>query len=178
MNCFHFSVSLRYTTTLLLLHCILLLLWIAFIFQYLWDTQQHQLQIRNCEQSCELLSFFSIFEIHNNQAIYYSFLKLVVNCFHFSVSLRYTTTEDLFDIIFNKLWIAFIFQYLWDTKQRWFLIKPSFECCELLSFFSIFEIHNNELRKGKKRRYVVNCFHFSVSLRYTTTSITKISWNL
>ena len=143
MNCFHFSVSLRYTTTLLLLHCILLLLWIAFIFQYLWDTQQHQLQIRNCEQSCELLSFFSIFEIHNNQAIYYSFLKLVVNCFHFSVSLRYTTTKPSAGFNQISLWIAFIFQYLWDTQQLLWSLYDKFHCCELLSFFSIFEIHNN-----------------------------------
>ena len=43
------------------------------------------------------------------------------------------------------MWIAFIFQYLWDTKQLAQLkgIEPG--CCELLSFFSIFGIQNNKL---------------------------------
>ena len=43
--------------------------------------------------------------------------------------------------------------------------------CELLSFFSIFGIQNNNVRPLLERRIVVNCFHFSVSLGYKTTQI-------
>ena len=117
VNCFHFSVSLGYKTTMpfTLIHT--LLLWIAFIFQYLWDTKQQRIGKINSKKSCELLSFFSIFGIQNNLMKWQKMVEVVVNCFHFSVSLGYKTT------VYNgkrdnvQLWIAFIFQYLWDTKQ-------------------------------------------------------------
>ena len=143
MNCFHFSVSLRYTTTDDIFFIFRSRLWIAFIFQYLWDTQQRQPRQKRLQYRCELLSFFSIFEIHNNLIVVYKCTSVVVNCFHFSVSLRYTTTSGESKNTGTMLWIAFIFQYLWDTQQQ---------ICVL-----------NCLRS------VVNCFHFSVSLRYTTT---------
>ena len=119
-------------------------LWIAFIFQYLWDTKQHS---RNClfhTFRCELLSFFSIFGIQNNIWIFDKCFCDVVNCFHFSVSLGYKTTESLDGTYSSVLWIAFIFQYLWDTKQPISKVLSSILCCELLSFFSIFGIQNNK----------------------------------
>ena len=143
VNCFHFSVSLGYKTTILKVYSPNQSLWIAFIFQYLWDTKQlcYLLFVRYC--CCELLSFFSIFGIQNN---FYSIqlqLLMVVNCFHFSVSLGYKTTKVCkFPNLFS-LWIAFIFQYLWDTKQLDFQVKKDLSSCELLSFFSIFGIQNN-----------------------------------
>ena len=144
-------------------------LWIAFIFQYLWDTKQHTDGIDYHQPSCELLSFFSIFGIQNN---YFNFTsssvlccellsffsifgiqnnmllksnvnRFVVNCFHFSVSLGYKTTATKKPIQDIMLWIAFIFQYLWDTKQHFINSEPSTNGCELLSFFSIFGIQNN-----------------------------------
>ena len=143
VNCFHFSVSLGYTTTYRFFDKWIIELWIAFIFQYLWDTQQLFLPQNLHDYCCELLSFFSIFGIHNNLGGYV-FMKLwVVNCFHFSVSLGYTTTTNLFTTQFLMLWIAFIFQYLWDTQQHTNLSVKLFPGCELLSFFSIFGIHNN-----------------------------------
>ena len=169
VNCFHFSVSLGYTTTSCLGGVVSSKLWIAFIFQYLWDTQQQNNRFWKEGISCELLSFFSIFGIHNNAQCLASCKKLVVNCFHFSVSLGYTTT--VFPQHCNNLllWIAFIFQYLWDTQQRSSkspILSPG---CELLSFFSIFGIHNNYQNYKICQSSVVNCFHFSVSLGYTTT---------
>ena len=118
-------------------------LWIAFIFQYLWDTKQPKLTPIADWNCCELLSFFSIFGIQNNSL--YSNMKsiTVVNCFHFSVSLGYKTTWTSHISSHSQLWIAFIFQYLWDTKQ--------------LRFLSYYD------------DIVVNCFHFSVSLGYKTT---------
>ena len=169
MNCFHFSVSLRYNTTF----CGFLnrnkKLWIAFIFQYLWDTTQPFLSFYFHFLSCELLSFFSIFEIQHNLHHRDHLRYFVVNCFHFSVSLRYNTTTVTWNSIDNQLWIAFIFQYLWDTTQRYAPIVHQIECCELLSFFSIFEIQHNINPRNSKSKLVVNCFHFSVSLRYNTT---------
>ena len=41
--------------------------------------------------------------------------------------------------------------------------------CELLSFFSIFGIQNNIISFELQTPFVVNCFHFSVSLGYKTT---------
>ena len=144
-------------------------LWIAFIFQYLWDTKQQVRALFLQLYCCELLSFFSIFGIQNNIYVCLLHLLYVVNCFHFSVSLGYKTTFAI--QLTNKilLWIAFIFQYLWDTKQplqNKLLIELS---CELLSFFSIFGIQNNHCSRLLLLLSVVNCFHFSVSLGYKTT---------
>ena len=143
VNCFHFSVSLGYKTTNISDNIGQTMLWIAFIFQYLWDTKQ-QYAGRECKAiRCELLSFFSIFGIQNNFHLIQYHWQKVVNCFHFSVSLGYKTTvsNDLMSAFL--LWIAFIFQYLWDTKQPNLIPTASSSCCELLSFFSIFGIQNN-----------------------------------
>ena len=144
-------------------------MWIAFIFLYLWDTTQlcfWAFLLRFC---CELLSFFCIFEIQHNIEIEEKHEELVVNCFHFSVSLRYNTTGFSFLKLEVLLWIAFIFLYLWDTTQLKLLMDLSKVCCELLSFFCIFEIQHNIEIEEKHEELVVNCFHFSVSLRYNTT---------
>ena len=158
------------------------MLWIAFIFQYLWDTKQLILPCVIMLSRCELLSFFSIFGIQNNSSFVrwisiktWGLCFRVVNCFHFSVSLGYKTTR-IFEILEDyKLWIAFIFQYLWDTKQLGSWKFPSQYRCELLSFFSIFGIQNNDASCGCIFTSVVNCFHFSVSLGYKTT-LTPIEW--
>ena len=171
VNCFHFSVSLGYKTTSFSNIVIEVLLWIAFIFQYLWDTKQHLLIPFYYAVSCELLSFFSIFGIQNNTPTCPFIIQIVVNCFHFSVSLGYKTTNFKFLFVPFRLWIAFIFQYLWDTKQRKCGFFPTVACCELLSFFSIFGIQNNILGKHYITIVVVNCFHFSVSLGYKTTEL-------
>ena len=119
VNCFHFSVSLGYTTTCSHTSKISRRLWIAFIFQYLWDTQQPGKEIQLILLCCELLSFFSIFGIHNNRPFFLHNYRIVVNCFHFSVSLGYTTTSSKQSLLYVSLWIAFIFQYLWDTQQHY-----------------------------------------------------------
>ena len=173
VNCFHFSVSLGYKTTPLRRWLSGFQLWIAFIFQYLWDTKQLQSRIYLPNECCELLSFFSIFGIQNNVWNSLSLQVLVVNCFHFSVSLGYKTTQrDAIDCQL-KLWIAFIFQYLWDTKQQKWVIPTRRSRCELLSFFSIFGIQNNHFLPLIASLSVVNCFHFSVSLGYKTTIISS-----
>ena len=143
MNCFHFSVSLGYKTTYNPITKEYYKLWIAFIFQYLWDTKQPIRMGSSIKNRCELLSFFSIFGIQNNFQCKKIVLQIVVNCFHFSVSLGYKTTDSASIVACLKLWIAFIFQYLWDTKQLWALFLTIQHCCELLSFFSIFGIQNN-----------------------------------
>ena len=173
VNCFHFSVSLGYKTTLEVNEASGDVLWIAFIFQYLWDTKQLINSLSASEFSCELLSFFSIFGIQNNSFIESILVATVVNCFHFSVSLGYKTTLNLYTRTLNQLWIAFIFQYLWDTKQLIILSQKNIISCELLSFFSIFGIQNNQLGWVHQLKIVVNCFHFSVSLGYKTTSNAK-----
>ena len=145
------------------------MLWIAFIFQYLWDTKQPRLQCAILSNGCELLSFFSIFGIQNNDSIELNSVLLVVNCFHFSVSLGYKTTDIVKAPFSFKLWIAFIFQYLWDTKQLKNKRYKFAHSCELLSFFSIFGIQNNTCAGWFWFPTVVNCFHFSVSLGYKTT---------
>ena len=119
VNCFHFSVSLGYKTTQLHSFNSRAGLWIAFIFQYLWDTKQQKSKYWIRLRSCELLSFFSIFGIQNNSSTLLKNSSWVVNCFHFSVSLGYKTTIGLRNYHLLLLWIAFIFQYLWDTKQLW-----------------------------------------------------------
>ena len=154
-------------------------MWIAFIFQYLWDTKQLETLNGVVTWSCELLSFFSIFGIQNNHVCGVAYKKKVVNCFHFSVSLGYKTTYWRFVKTTTLLWIAFIFQYLWDTKQLISLWREGLKCCELLSFFSIFGIQNNYKYQSTINTLVVNCFHFSVSLGYKTTivvNIHHISW--
>ena len=123
-------------------------LWIAFIFQYLWDTKQRLIIKLKSFSGCELLSFFSIFGIQNNLTLPYQQTHTVVNCFHFSVSLGYKTTWWLLIQSLTALWIAFIFQYLWDTKQLRIRSGYRTVCCELLSFFSIFGIQNNRYLKG------------------------------
>ena len=145
-------------------------MWIAFIFQYLWDTKQRETIPGKVLDCCELLSFFSIFGIQNNTMDYWFYARLVVNCFHFSVSLGYKTTKLEWVMLGFLLWIAFIFQYLWDTKQQLISEGFAFTSCELLSFFSIFGIQNNRTDFNFKTESVVNCFHFSVSLGYKTTS--------
>ena len=143
VNCFHFSVSLGYNTTRWFLGRWLCRLWIAFIFQYLWDTTQRVEYAPIKFDCCELLSFFSIFGIQHNVSIWKVFIQGVVNCFHFSVSLGYNTTVQCLQFVEFVLWIAFIFQYLWDTTQlvTWFWFV--WNGCELLSFFSIFGIQHN-----------------------------------
>ena len=170
VNCFHFSVSLGYKTTPSAKKGIITLLWIAFIFQYLWDTKQLLGIISLYAYSCELLSFFSIFGIQNNKQAHDARIANVVNCFHFSVSLGYKTTEVCLLLAQSLLWIAFIFQYLWDTKQPGAVATLPISCCELLSFFSIFGIQNNANIDKENHSKVVNCFHFSVSLGYKTTA--------
>ena len=145
------------------------MLWIAFIFQYLWDTKQPNISSGVSGKGCELLSFFSIFGIQNNPRCHRIGQRGVVNCFHFSVSLGYKTTMPHFTILSHTLWIAFIFQYLWDTKQQYNELTIRGYSCELLSFFSIFGIQNNNPKKNPINEIVVNCFHFSVSLGYKTT---------
>ena len=144
-------------------------MWIAFIFQYLWDTKQLRTIRKGTKLCCELLSFFSIFGIQNNHSNTSKSWNDVVNCFHFSVSLGYKTTVFHSITSIWQLWIAFIFQYLWDTKQPFVEIIPDGFSCELLSFFSIFGIQNNSVWVFLTDGYVVNCFHFSVSLGYKTT---------
>ena len=171
VNCFHFSISLGYYTTIGLNLKTPLQLWIAFIFQYLWDITQRSLSLLEATDSCELLSFFNIFGILHNNLVWWWLTRRVVNCFHFSISLGYYTTGVDRKRTQQKLWIAFIFQYLWDiTQRRQELQKKSFSC-ELLSFFNIFGILHN-LRADLDEMYeVVNCFHFSISLGYYTTNV-------
>ena len=169
VNCFHFSVSLGYKTTKLFSFKLKIMLWIAFIFQYLWDTKQHTSSFVIVKGCCELLSFFSIFGIQNNSEMLDDMDLIVVNCFHFSVSLGYKTTHLWNYNAHLQLWIAFIFQYLWDTKQLRIIFIKILYSCELLSFFSIFGIQNNKTKWKTKTKPVVNCFHFSVSLGYKTT---------
>ena len=169
MNCFHFSVSLRYNTTSAKKALIKCMLWIAFIFLYLWDTTQPFFWRYKRAACCELLSFFCIFEIQHNQVLQHLQYQCVVNCFHFSVSLRYNTTKKPRCVSCKLLWIAFIFLYLWDTTQLQELLINLLFRCELLSFFCIFEIQHNSNKWLSMGRQVVNCFHFSVSLRYNTT---------
>ena len=169
MNCFHFSVSLGYKTTSNWQINRPSQLWIAFIFQYLWDTKQRSWSIKSLLSSCELLSFFSIFGIQNNASKRKKSWEIVVNCFHFSVSLGYKTTKIEIVSWTLELWIAFIFQYLWDTKQHAIWLETADGSCELLSFFSIFGIQNNFFIFWIIKASVVNCFHFSVSLGYKTT---------
>ena len=152
------------------------MLWIAFIFQYLWDTKQHHSKEIVYVPSCELLSFISIFGIQNNKFKQDFWVDRVVNCFHFSVSLGYKTTNGLEYYYESELWIAFIFQYLWDTKQHYCMMANSIRSCELLSFFSIFGIQNNKIIHYARTRRVVNCFHFSVSLGYKTTNYSSVSF--
>ncbi len=143
MNCFHFWVSLGYNTTASINLSSNSSLWIAFIFEYLWDTTQPTTRRGCCVLSCELLSFLSIFGIqHNKRSLSISNCS-VVNCFHFWVSLGYNTTPQYCYLQGSLLWIAFIFEYLWDTTQLIcsVLIMPL--CCELLSFLSIFGIQHN-----------------------------------
>ena len=178
VNCFHFSVSLRYNTTLSQCSKCFRTLWIAFIFLYLWDTTQLYLYGISTNYCCELLSFFCIFEIQHNFFIVDSAGFAVVNCFHFSVSLRYNTTESVNSFLTDPLWIAFIFLYLWDTTQHFSCFIIESLCCELLSFFCIFEIQHNYFVEASGTISVVNCFHFSVSLRYNTTgTVTKCNPN-
>ena len=150
---------------------ILTRLWIAFIFLYLWDTTQ----LCNCnmlkQPCCELLSFFCIFEIQHNCRQSHHLDESVVNCFHFSVSLRYNTTCWCCNRQRYWLWIAFIFLYLWDTTQLLKCGNTGLVRCELLSFFCIFEIQHNTPANQTIYWDVVNCFHFSVSLRYNTTRV-------
>ena len=169
VNCFHFSVSLGYKTTVPQNTIASFMLWIAFIFQYLWDTKQRLMRKVFSATCCELLSFFSIFGIQNNMVGLMRLSVLVVNCFHFSVSLGYKTTFIHIDCFVYWLWIAFIFQYLWDTKQHFDNFSEAIRSCELLSFFSIFGIQNNFAHPFIGQSRVVNCFHFSVSLGYKTT---------
>ena len=169
MNCFHFSVSLGYNTTQPQGWNQRILLWIAFIFQYLWDTTQPRALLNWTVAGCELLSFFSIFGIQHNRRCVPGVLRSVVNCFHFSVSLGYNTTQCGGEYKAWLLWIAFIFQYLWDTTQHILILLLFPSCCELLSFFSIFGIQHNLNKKTLISQKVVNCFHFSVSLGYNTT---------
>ena len=176
VNCFHFSVSLGYKTTNCLEAHDLERLWIAFIFQYLWDTKQLDQFVLFFSNCCELLSFFSIFGIQNNLNIFIACFNYVVNCFHFSVSLGYKTTLSKHTHRDTELWIAFIFQYLWDTKQPSIIVSGGKPCCELLSFFSIFGIQNNSCIVANLFGTVVNCFHFSVSLGYKTTLSNWTNW--
>ena len=169
VNCFHFSVSLGYNTTLIVAPFLALVLWIAFIFQYLWDTTQLLRRLIVGIPRCELLSFFSIFGIQHNKTLKSELRGIVVNCFHFSVSLGYNTTMPVFLLIIPPLWIAFIFQYLWDTTQQEKYLQLDSLSCELLSFFSIFGIQHNFFYDDISGKPVVNCFHFSVSLGYNTT---------
>ena len=148
VNCFHFSVSLGYKTTIPGTSKLTISLWIAFIFQYLWDTKQRLIIKLKSFSGCELLSFFSIFGIQNNFYVFITKSIFVVNCFHFSVSLGYKTTLLYLTNKPTQLWIAFIFQYLWDTKQLRIRSGYRTVCCELLSFFSIFGIQNNRYLKG------------------------------
>ena len=152
VNFFHFSVSLGYKTTKYFFVMRQFMLWIAFIFQYLWDTKQHHSKEIVYVPSCELLSFFSIFGIQNNKFKQDFWVDRVVNCFHFSVSLGYKTTNGLEYYYESELWIAFIFQYLWDTKQQKCYVYERVLCCELLSFFSIFGIQNNRSNEGQTLR--------------------------
>ena len=143
VNCFHFTVSLRYNTTLLLKYLSKNLLWIAFILPYLWDTTQLTISTPFIKPRCELLSFYRIFEIQHNKFFIIIQCYVVVNCFHFTVSLRYNTT-DRFSVQDNlRLWIAFILPYLWDTTQLWLDLMIMISGCELLSFYRIFEIQHN-----------------------------------
>jgi len=173
VNCFHFWVSLRYDTTKNSMNMFLCVLWIAFIFEYLWDMTQLPLLCATWPLCCELLSFLSIFEIWHNITCGINVFCSVVNCFHFWVSLRYDTTSVLSSSSNSSLWIAFIFEYLWDMTQHFktfFVLQPS---CELLSFLSIFEIWHNDDYYRVEFTTVVNCFHFWVSLRYDTTTCGK-----
>ena len=147
------------------------MLWIAFIFLYLWDTTQQIWYWYLNWSGCELLSFFCIFGIQHNPSPNPKYETPVVNCFHFSVSLGYNTTGLSFFSVYYWLWIAFIFLYLWDTTQLLDSKGVSDARCELLSFFCIFGIQHNYNHFVNGVEYVVNCFHFSVSLGYNTTKV-------
>ena len=171
VNCFHLSVSLRYNTTEVVNDTEEEELWIAFIYPYLWDTTQQNRIYRQRYFSCELLSFIRIFEIQHNQYSFQTNQSRVVNCFHLSVSLRYNTTQLIPNYHYYKLWIAFIYPYLWDTTQHISPKSTPISSCELLSFIRIFEIQHNLQKQTNHEAWVVNCFHLSVSLRYNTTAM-------
>ena len=149
MNCFHFTVSLRYNTTQFIFSIYRKMLWIAFILLYLWDTTQPFHWSNIIRIRCELLSFYCIFEIQHNLNELKQAIEGVVNCFHFTVSLRYNTTNAKVWRNIILLWIAFILLYLWDTTQQVIREPLPEPGCELLSFYCILEIQHNNLRKAK-----------------------------
>ena len=98
VNCFHFSVSLGYETTILELR---------------WDLVV-----------VELEAFFSIFGIQNNNKAIIKIEIVIELLFIFSVSLGYKTTSvsylsqlKPFQLSWDQTVVnCFIFQYLLDTK--------------------------------------------------------------
>ena len=173
-SCFHFWVSLRYNTTHRLVFLPRLQLWIAFIFEYLWDTTQSAPESALWCPGCELLSFLSIFGIQHNFDIVLLRHFLVVNCFHFWVSLGYNTMSCETICHLLSLWIAYIFEYLWDTTQWESGYYGLALSCELLSFLSIFGIQHNLALSKSRQKFVVNCFHFWVSLGYNTIILSYV----
>ena len=140
MTYFQFWVSLRYYTAMILSGLYLCLLWLTFNFEYLWDITQPIGDFTHKNNSCDLLSILSIFEILHSNIYKMITMSKVVTYFQFWVSLRYYTAS--FGIIMEliTLWLTFNFEYLWDITQQLPRVPKRWHRCDLLSILSIFEI--------------------------------------
>ena len=120
---------------------------------------------------CELLSKTCIFDILNNLSSLFCLIRSVVNCFQKLVSLIFWTTDKLWQLMRDELWIAFKNLYLWYSEQLCQLYFQSSICCELLSKTCIFDILNNRTLPLGLQPIVVNCFQKLVSLIFWTTML-------
>ena len=132
---------------------------------------------------CELLSINAIFDIRNNEVIFFSWEKELwiafnkcylwyskqLNCSRkinntccelLSINAIFDIRNNLFEVLSTlcQLWIAFNKCYLWYSKQLDIINCFHSISCELLSINAIFDIRNNDNISKQYQMEVVNCF--------------------
>ena len=169
VNCFQKLLSSWWRTTEQIRCYQLALLWIAFKNYYLRDEGQHQHLSRCSCRCCELLSKIIIFVMKDNSKTRVLVFICVVNCFQKLLSSWWRTTNLIYGLPKDKLWIAFKNYYLRDEGQRRAFSLSDNYSCELLSKIIIFVMKDNRFPILWMFTAVVNCFQKLLSSWWRTT---------
>ena len=169
--CFHFTIFVVLTTTSRPLSSCSRMLWFAFILLSLSYWQQLCRSVCPGNLGCDLLSFYYLCRTDNNKKEITKTWPNVVICFHFTIFVVLTTTENFAIGVAVGLWFAFILLSLSYWQQLSIHAEGTELRCDLLSFYYLCRTDNNRMASCNFRLSVVICFHFTIFVVLTTTAL-------
>ena len=145
MICFHFTIFVVLTTTITRSVAKIRRLWFAFILLSLSYWQQPMTRFCDCWPRCDLLSFYYLCRTDNNVKGWDKSPEPVVICFHFTIFVVLTTTQNGYKDFHHSVVICFhftIFVVLTTTSRSWVQPKDALWFAFILLSLSYWQQQN------------------------------------